>query len=394
MTKHYLTKSNFKLGVECKQKLKYYKAKYPSSLQDYDMLEFFAEGGFMVEAIAHGVMLHANPAAEFEVTLKHDRYQARVDGLEQFATHAVLTEIKATSVESDDPAQFFTKNGDVNSSWRPYLLDITFQVMVARLVHPGLEIRPQLCVVNKTKRTSLEGIYKNIDIVDDKDADRNKPRAVFTGDRAALAADHFLEFIDVANVVDQLMGEVETSARDLLDFIDGNQPGYEPERPATLCRKCEFRGPSLAPNGFTECWGPSPTYSPHILDIHQGYRSKEQRAVYEAMRDAGNYRLVDLPDGVVDAGGSWGPNTPQSSGGGAHRQRVARCSTTQRDEGGHVSDPFHRLRSLPHSRAVLGGYEALRTGRVSVQLPHAGFARCHHAATCPVVEPARRVSQR
>ena len=54
MTKHYLTKSNFKLGVECKQKLKYYKAKYPSSLQDNDMLEFFAEGGFMVEAIAHG----------------------------------------------------------------------------------------------------------------------------------------------------------------------------------------------------------------------------------------------------------------------------------------------------------------------------------------------------
>ena len=38
VTKHYLTKSNFKLGVECKQKLKYYKAKYPSSLQDNDML--------------------------------------------------------------------------------------------------------------------------------------------------------------------------------------------------------------------------------------------------------------------------------------------------------------------------------------------------------------------
>ena len=242
MTKHYLTKSNFKLGVECKQKLKYYKAKYPSSLQNNDMLEFFAEGGYMVEAIAHGVMLHANPAAEFEVTLKHDRYQARVDGWEQFATHAVLTEIKATSVESDDPAQFFTKNGDVNSSWRPYLLDITFQVMVARLVHPGLEIRPQLCVVNKTKRTSLEGIYKNIDIVDDKDADREKPRAVFTGDRAALAADHFLEFIDVAHVVDQLMGEVELSAHDLLDFLDGNQPEYEPERPAT--KMAASTGPS------------------------------------------------------------------------------------------------------------------------------------------------------
>ncbi len=66
MTTHHLTKSNFKLGVECKQKLVYYKAKYPSTLTDNDMLEFFAEGGFMVEAIAHAVMLHANPSAEFE----------------------------------------------------------------------------------------------------------------------------------------------------------------------------------------------------------------------------------------------------------------------------------------------------------------------------------------
>ncbi len=305
MTVHHLTKSNFKLGMECKQKLKYYKAKYPSSLQDNDMLEFFAEGGFMVEAIAHAVMLHANPSAEFEITLKHDRYHARVDGWERFAQHAVLTEIKASSVESADPQQFFTKTGDVKSDWRPYLLDITFQIMVARLAHPGLDIRPRLCVVNKTKPTNLEGIYANINVVDDKDADRNKPRAVFTGDRAALAADHFLEFIDVSSAVESLMPEVVTASKDLLDFLDGKQPGYVVERAPTLCRKCEFRDASLTPNGFAECWGPSPTDSPHILDFHQGYRSSEQKETFTAMVNVGNYRLVDLPDHVVNVGKSW-----------------------------------------------------------------------------------------
>ncbi|MGA1448187.1 MAG: DUF2779 domain-containing protein [Ilumatobacteraceae bacterium] len=307
MTTHHLTKSNFKLGVECKQKLTYHKAKYPSTLTDNDMLEFFAEGGFMVEAIAHAVMLHANPSAEFEVTLQHDRFQARVDGWERFPTYAVLTEIKATSVESADPSQFLTKAGEVNGGWRPYLLDVTFQVMVARLAHPQLEIRPRLCVVNKTKPTNLEGIYANIDVVDDKDADRDKPRAVFTGDRASLAADHFLEFIDVSDIVEQLMDEVVEASTDLLDHLDGNHAGYVPERTASLCRSCEFRGDGLSPNGFAACWGPSPTDSPHFLDIHQGYRSKEQKSVFQQMLMNGNYRLVDLPDHVVDAGGSWGP---------------------------------------------------------------------------------------
>ena len=307
VTKHHLTKSNFKLGVECKQKLKYYKAKYPSKLQNNDMLEFFAEGGFMVEAIAHAVMLHANPAAQFEVTLAHDRYQARVDGWEMFPSYAVLTEIKATSVESADPLQFLTKKDEVASEWRPYLLDITFQVMVARLVHPGLEIRPRLCVVNKTKPTNLQGVYANIDLVDDIDADRDTPRAIFTGDRAALAADHFLEFIDVSHVVEKLMDDVVDLSGSLLEFLDGKHTEYAPERAPSLCRNCEFRGDTLTPSGFAECWGPSPTDSPHFLDIHQGYRSKEQKSVFQQMLLAGNYRLVDLPDHVVDAGGSWGP---------------------------------------------------------------------------------------
>ena len=60
VTLHHLTKSDFKLGCDCPFKLNYKKAKYPSTLGDNEMLEFFAEAGFMVEAIAHAVM-RANP---------------------------------------------------------------------------------------------------------------------------------------------------------------------------------------------------------------------------------------------------------------------------------------------------------------------------------------------
>ncbi|NDC47254.1 MAG: DUF2779 domain-containing protein, partial [Actinobacteria bacterium] len=306
MTQHHLTKSNFKLGCDCPFKLRYYKAKYPSTLQDNEMLEFFAEGGFMVEAIAHAVMLQRNPAATFEETFTHGRYSARVDGWETDGKHATLTEIKAKSVESGDPAQFFGTNGEILGNWREYLLDITFQVMVARAANPGLQITPKLCMVNKTKPSNLEAIYANIDLLDD-DADRSKPRAVFTGDAKALAADHFLEFIDCTAVVDLLMNEVVESAAMLLEFMDGKRPDITPALTANPCKKCEFRGAHLAPNGFNECWGETPPSGAHVIDLPHGIRGKELGAAVAAMLDRRDYELANIPDAVIEGGKSYGP---------------------------------------------------------------------------------------
>lgn len=305
MVKRHLTKSNFKIGSECKQKLKYKKANYPSTLEENEMLKFFAKGGFMIEALAHALMKHSNPSAEFEVTFEHDRFSARVDGWQRFKDRAILTEIKATTVTSNDPQQFFKNEVDVLKDKLPYLLDITFQVMVARRANPGLEIQPQLCVVNRTKPCGLEAIYSNIDFEVVDDEDRSKPRAVFRGDVNALAADHFLEFIDVSAAVSALMPNVEIVAADFLDFIDGNQPSFVPERQPSKCKKCEYRVKSLSPNGFDECWGPSTPDTAHFLDIYQGYRSKESLEVFEQMLDSNKYRLVDLPDHVVDSGKSY-----------------------------------------------------------------------------------------
>ena len=306
MTQHHLTKSNFKLGCDCPFKLKYYKAKYPSTLQDNEMLEFFAEGGFMVEAIAHAVMLHRNPAARFEETFTHGRYSARVDGWESDGKTATLTEIKAKSVESGDPAQFFGANGEVLGNWRDYLLDITFQVMVARAANPGLRITPKLCMVNKNKPSNVEAIYAKINLLDD-DSDRSKPRAVFTGDAKALAADHFLEFIDCTEVVELLMPEVITSAATLLDFMDGKRADITPALTPNPCKKCEFRGAHLSPNGFAECWGETPPIGAHVIDLPHGTRGKELGAVVASMLDRRDFSLANIPDSVLDGGKSYGP---------------------------------------------------------------------------------------
>ncbi|MFZ9844111.1 MAG: DUF2779 domain-containing protein [Ilumatobacteraceae bacterium] len=328
MTLHHLTKSDFKLGCDCPFKLKYKKAGYPNNLKDNEMLDFFAEAGFMVEAIAHAVM-EANPAVEFEKTLTAGRYMARLDGFEQFADHIVLTEIKAKSVESANPEQFFKKRTrEVNGDWLEYMLDITFQVMVAEACYPGLTVVPRLCMVNKNKPCSIEAVYAKIDLLEDsKDRDRSLPRAVYTGDRAALRADHFLEFIDVRECVDLLMPEVKAKAAELLDFLDGRRPDITPQIGLSPCKTCEYRdavkpasgngtatdiGKSANLNdsrdGFAECWGPTPPRGQSVLDMYRaGNGSNELKAEVARRIAERNLALVDVPLELLAGGGSYGP---------------------------------------------------------------------------------------
>ena len=329
MTLHHITKSDFKLGYECPFKLKYKKAGYPNTLKNNEMLEFFAEAGFMVEAIAHAVM-QANPSAEFEKTLTAGRYMARLDGFEHFADRIVLTEIKAKSVESADPEQFFKKRTrEVHGDWLEYMLDITFQVMVAEACYPGTTVVPQLCMVNKNKPCSIEAIYAKIDLLpDSKDRDRSHPRAVYQGDKDALRADHFLEFIDVRECVDLLMPHVKARAAELLDFLDGKRPEMKPEIGLSPCKTCEYRdavnvqlssrageGPSdesANPNsmrdGFAECWGPTPPRGESVLDMYRaGNGSNELKAEVARRIAVRELPLVDFPDDMLAGGKSYGP---------------------------------------------------------------------------------------
>ena len=296
------------LGYDCPFKLKYRKAGYPDSLRENEMLEFFAEAGFMVEAIAHAVM-RANPLVEFEKTLSHERYYARLDGFEEFADRIVLTEIKAKSVESADPEQFFKKKSrEVNGDWLQYMLDITFQVMVAEACYPGKRVAPRICVVNKNSPCGIDAIFRNIDLIEDSaDRDRSLPRAVYTGDVEALRADHFLEFIDVRECVDVLMPEVRAKAKELLMFLHGERPDITPQLGVSPCKTCEYRDVDPQHDGFAECWGPTPPRGANVIDLYRaGNGSNELKDEIARRVASGKLTLVDLPVHMLDGGGSYG----------------------------------------------------------------------------------------
>lgn len=301
MKTHRLSKSDFKLGCECPFKLKYKKSGYPSSLVNNEALDFFAEGGFMVEAIAHAVM-EGNPRVEFEKTIQSGPYLARIDGFEHFSDHIVLTEIKAKSVVNADLDQFFKGNGtEIKKSWRPYLLDITFQVMVAQRVYENMSIVPKLCVVNKNKHSNIESIFAKIELQErGPNQDFGLPRAVYMGDKDALRSDHFLEFIDVGPCVDFLMPEVEASAHELVEFLDGNRPNLQPNLGLAPCKKCEYRDVDLVRNGFRDCWGTTPPRGEHVIDLYRaGNGTNELLSEISERIQSRSFRLTDLPDDLL-----------------------------------------------------------------------------------------------
>jgi hypothetical protein len=295
----HLTKSDFKLGCTCPFKLKYHKKGYPNTLDEDPALAFFAEGGFMVEALAHAV-LSVNPAVIFEHELESGRLRARIDAFEASDDRVVLTEIKAKSIRDADPDQFLTKKPrGVLGKWRPYMLDIAFQAHVAKLSFPTKIIEPRLCLVNASKTSGIEAIYEKINLVDDTALPYNRPRAVYTGDVDALREDHFLEFIDVHECVDLLMDEVQESVGRLLRFMDGEDPDVLPAKSLKPCKKCEYRG-QLRPSGFLECWG-SDAHEFHLLDLYgAGNGRKELKAEIAAHFEAGRYEITEVSDSGLE----------------------------------------------------------------------------------------------
>jgi len=189
-----------------------------------------------------------------------------------------------------------------------YMLDITFQVMVAEACYPGKRVEPRICVVNKNSPCGIDAIFRNIDLIEDSaDRDRSLPRAVYTGDVEALRADHFLEFIDVRECVDVLMPEVRAKAKELLMFLHGERPDITPQLGVSPCKTCEYRDVDPQHDGFAECWGPTPPRGANVIDLYRaGNGSNELKDEIARRVASGKLTLVDLPVHMLDGGGSYG----------------------------------------------------------------------------------------
>ena len=185
--KRYLTKSRFKLAMECPTKL-FYTGKsdvYPDRKREDEFLQALAEGGFQVGELAKvmfpgGIEIKARDhdaqveetARElqkpdvtlFEAALRHGEFFVRVDILRKTGNRLDLIEVKAKSYDPGSYNGFRGARGGIDNDMRPYLEDIAFQRHVLGLALPKLTARCFLMLADTGSTASIDGLNQRFRI--------------------------------------------------------------------------------------------------------------------------------------------------------------------------------------------------------------------------------------
>ena len=180
LTSRPLTKSRFKLAVECPAKLNYTgKKEYANTKDEDDFLRSLAEGGYQVgemakllyeggtEVASSGYeqqladtagLLNQENATVFEGALSVDKLFIRVDVLVKAGNQLKLIEVKSKSYAPPEDEFFLGANGNIRSDVLPYLYDVAFQTYVAKRAYPELQVTPYLLLPDKSAAASVEGL--------------------------------------------------------------------------------------------------------------------------------------------------------------------------------------------------------------------------------------------
>jgi hypothetical protein len=187
----FLTKSRFKLGLECETKLYYTRKKeYADQSIDDPFLIELAKGGYQVGELAKFYFTN-NPQ---QITVKEKDYalalkdtQKRIDNRERYIAEAAiqyenlfirvdifeidllkkeicLYEVKSVSYKSDD--QFLKKlqRGEnkgktvINNEWLTYLMDVAFQKYVVTKAFPDFNVNAFLMMINSNAVATVDGL--------------------------------------------------------------------------------------------------------------------------------------------------------------------------------------------------------------------------------------------
>ncbi|MCD4737284.1 MAG: DUF2779 domain-containing protein [Bacteroidales bacterium] len=325
-TKRYLTKSRFKHALSCETKL-YYTGKpneYPDQKIDDSFLESLAEGGFQVGELAKvyhpgGVeiafgsyddmvnetnqLLHQDKVIIYEATVGYANLLIRIDVLVKDGDNVDLIEVKAKSFDGTDSNGFLGKKGNLSSGWKEYVYDVAFQKLVLRKAFPHFNIKSYLCLADKNKTASVEGLNQNFLLVKQND----RSGAVC---KAGLKKEYLGEEILISVRIDDILENIYNGT----DFTESKIMSFEEwvyyladhyknnfkimSLIGKKCKDCEFRcsmedEQTGLKSGFKECWKEQAGFldsdfdRPSVLDLWY-FLGKDK------MIEQGEYFLEDL----------------------------------------------------------------------------------------------------
>jgi len=276
----YLTKSRFKLGLECAAKLAYSGNKaYFNKLRVDPFMRALAEGGNQVgemaklrfgggldiiskvhdEALKETADALAKPnVILYEAAFLYENCFVRADVVIKEGNVLKLMEVKAKTIDGPSLENILTKKCDkVRADWKSYIYDIAFQLYVARSAWPDLEVRPSLVLVNKQAMAKINDLNQRFRISADGSVK-------VSGNVGKEEIGDLLCEVDVSDVIDVLLENHKKELGSFEGLIQQFAGAYVADKkiPAEIgkkCRDCEFCVPAGMEtgkwkSGFTECW--------------------------------------------------------------------------------------------------------------------------------------------
>ena len=268
-----LTKSRFKLALECPTKVYYsLDRRYVNTKDEDEFLLALADGGFQVGELARLMYAAEDPDAVevtadkedeqvretaallarenvtiFEGTIRHGNLLVRVDVLRKRDNVVDLIEVKSKSFNRNrEDHSFRGKRGGIRSTWLPYLQDVAFQTWVCRQAYPGLEVRPFLLLVDPTRECSVDGLGTAIRV--DRDVAGRAVVTVAPGFDVQALRPPLLTQHDVSEFVEEILESPVETPEGMFEFAK-----YAERMAAAIvadrkvdppvgaqCKKCEF----------------------------------------------------------------------------------------------------------------------------------------------------------
>lgn len=321
-----LSKSRFKIGAECPNKLYYtfHKEEFPSTKEEDTFLQALAQGGFQVEELARmhypgghlidtphndyqgavdrtAALLQQENVTIFEAAFLWEGLFIRTDILVKKGNHLELIEVKAKLFDSTDSYFFVGKKGGIVSSWKPYLFDLAFQKYVLSKSVPAATVTAHLMMADKTKKSSRDGLNQLFRIPSGKNADPRKD-ILKRVQRLEEVGDSVLTVKNMNSLIEDILeGKYEVLPgypfKEAVSYLASvYQSGQYPNWPTnySTCKGCEFRATkeqlaSGKKSGFQECmakqhsWTASHCSEPSIFEIWN-FRSKVVPTLFQENR--------------------------------------------------------------------------------------------------------------
>lgn len=281
----YLTKSRFKLALDCPTKLYYTrKPEYENSADTDSFLEQLAQGGFQVEELARmehpgGIailgddydyqkladetrkLLTRDEVTIFEPAFLINGLFIRVDILVKKGNKIRLLEVKAKSVSGERHESYLNPKGNkLQGGMDLYLYDVAFQKYVMQLCYPKWEISSFLKLVNKDASTTVDGLHQCFKVV----ADSNLRTGIEKKEGLTKKdlGDSILCEINIDAEVNLILGQNPVDeALSFDEMLNLFRNHYQEDRKLFLgigghCKGCEFKAEqaSQKKSGFHECW--------------------------------------------------------------------------------------------------------------------------------------------